>query len=212
MFDDVDHDDLEADAEASDRVLFSVIEAKGEIGDLPVFEAWGILADRYSDDRRLHILALAHDVEENGQDAVRDREAIERALEAIGNGLDPSLRDAHGALSVVIEDALGKASDESYRKARRTIRKLEQALLEEADKKTKGDKPFGVRAAPKPAVDDATLIAKAQGPMKKYAPTETFAVGDRVDHSKFGLGVVLAREENKVEVAFESGRKRLVCA
>ena len=47
LFDDVDAEGVEAGPEAADRALFHCIATRSEVNDLPVDEAWGILADRY---------------------------------------------------------------------------------------------------------------------------------------------------------------------
>jgi len=49
------------------------------------------------------------------------------------------------------------------------------------------------------------------GPAKPYAPTEKFAVGDQVQHKKFGTGLVQRIvDAGKVEIAFPEGVKILV--
>ena len=45
---------------------------------------------------------------------------------------------------------------------------------------------------------------------KKYSPRETFVVDDVVDHPTFGLGLVRAVRDGKVEVAFKQEDKILV--
>ena len=45
---------------------------------------------------------------------------------------------------------------------------------------------------------------------KKYSPRETFVVDDVVDHPTFGLGLVRAIRDGKVEVAFKQEDKILV--
>jgi hypothetical protein len=45
---------------------------------------------------------------------------------------------------------------------------------------------------------------------KKYLPRETFAVDDVVDHPTFGLGIVRAVRDGKVEVGFKQEDKILV--
>ena len=47
---------------------------------------------------------------------------------------------------------------------------------------------------------------------KKYSPRETFVVDDVVDHPTFGLGLVRAVRDGKVEVAFKQEEKVLVHA
>jgi DNA helicase-2/ATP-dependent DNA helicase PcrA len=40
-------------------------------------------------------------------------------------------------------------------------------------------------------------------------PSESFAAGDKVKHSKFGEGVVLAANGKVLEIKFEDGIKKL---
>jgi len=47
---------------------------------------------------------------------------------------------------------------------------------------------------------------------RKYSPRETFVVDDVVDHPTFGLGLVRAVRDGKVEVAFKQEEKILVHA
>jgi hypothetical protein len=47
-------------------------------------------------------------------------------------------------------------------------------------------------------------------PVRTYAPTQTFAVGDVLDHPKFGRGSVMASVAQRIEVEFADGRHTLV--
>ncbi len=211
LFDDVAADALELGADSPDRALFACIESKGALGDLPVDEAWAILADRYGDDARLRLLAVAREIEAHGTDEGRTAEDYARAIDALRPRVDAVLRESFEALEVFRQDALGRAADDAFRRARRTIRHFEQELLEEAATRTAGGRPFGERSSSSgaAAIDDATLLARATGEPRPYSPKTGFAVGDRVSHTKFGLGLVVAREEAKIEVVFAEGRKKL---
>lgn len=48
-------------------------------------------------------------------------------------------------------------------------------------------------------------------PPRRYAASERFAVGERVEHPTFGQGVVELIENGKMTVFFAVGRKLLVC-
>jgi hypothetical protein len=64
---------------------------------------------------------------------------------------------------------------------------------------------------PSPAALDATVAMEAKGPPRRYAPSERFAVGETVEHVKFGEGtVVRVREDGKIEVVFADGPRVLV--
>ena len=63
-----------------------------------------------------------------------------------------------------------------------------------------------VRATAEPARD------VPRGPARPYSPREVFAVGDWIDHTKFGQGKVLQTRSGKIEVRFESGNRLLLHA
>jgi hypothetical protein len=57
------------------------------------------------------------------------------------------------------------------------------------------------------------LKTKDTAAAKTYSPANKYEAGDVLDHSKFGLGVVMSvREGTKIEVRFENGLKTLVQA
>lgn len=216
-FEDVDTDGITIDADADDRVLFHVIETRNEVGDLPVEEAWSILADRYPTDARLRILAWFYDLQANGVDLMRDAATVARALEHLIKtfGVSPELTSLVAMAAVEVgdrdRDALVPveklvAPIPEERIARRTLRKLASAVLDEAEEKTRERRDFGERKER----DAAKVVPK--GPLKKYSPTASFDVGDRVDHPKFGEGVVLGKAEGKIDVAFPDARRRLVAS
>lgn len=215
-FADVAGDNLEIDASSADRAVFCAIESRGEIGDLPVDEAWALLADRYPNDARLRVLALYHDLDQHGADVFRDTASLMRAMNAlietkadreqcaalvamIGAEIDD--RDAVAP----VERALAPIPEE--RVARRLLRKLRDAVLDEAEEKTRDGGMFGERAE-----SGEAKIKPNDGPPKAYSPKETFAVGDRVIHSKFGEGVVIDKVDGKIEVTFPDGKRKLVSA
>ncbi len=67
------------------------------------------------------------------------------------------------------------------------------------------------RKAPAVVVSwDEQFKGKDLSKAKKYSPRETFAVDDVVDHPTFGLGLVRAVRDGKVEVAFKQEDKILV--
>jgi hypothetical protein len=47
-------------------------------------------------------------------------------------------------------------------------------------------------------------------PVRPYAASQTFAVGDLLEHPKFGRGSVIARQAQRIEVEFADGRHTLV--
>ena len=62
-------------------------------------------------------------------------------------------------------------------------------------------------ACPNPA---PALSSDLSRPIRIYKMTETYAPGDRVEHPKFGQGVVgMLPGDGKMNVFFENGRKTL---
>ncbi len=59
---------------------------------------------------------------------------------------------------------------------------------------------------------DEQFKGKDLAQARKYSPRETFAVDDVIDHPTFGLGIVRAVRDGKVEVGFKQEDKVLVHA
>jgi hypothetical protein len=77
------------------------------------------------------------------------------------------------------------------------------------------------RSVKLPAVVSATLLdsiaelahlawKSAEPVARKYAATQKFAVGDRIDHAKFGVGTVVTASVQRVDVEFADGKVTLV--
>jgi cell wall assembly regulator SMI1 len=69
----------------------------------------------------------------------------------------------------------------------------------------------GKRGA-KPAPPPPPIVADPARPVRIYAASTRFAVGDQVVHPTFGTGVVQTVVETKMDVLFESGLRTLVHA
>lgn len=67
-------------------------------------------------------------------------------------------------------------------------------------------KPRGADAGGAPARDSAPVSARA------YTPRDTFAEGEWIEHTKFGVGKVTAARGGKIEVRFKSENRVLVHA
>ncbi|MCT4642806.1 MAG: hypothetical protein N4A33_10985 [Bacteriovoracaceae bacterium] len=80
--------------------------------------------------------------------------------------------------------------------------------------KAKKVKTTKSKAASKKSVNINDLwaqeIASASGTSQKYTIKTKFAVGDLIDHKKFGPGVVQALVDGKIEVLFQHEVKILV--
>jgi hypothetical protein len=94
------------------------------------------------------------------------------------------------------------------------LRRFEREVLKELDERTQDGKPLGVRAVPQagpsPGGDWATAVADKDKPKRPYAADARFERGELLEHSKFGVGVVLGTEPGKVVILFESGVRKLI--
>ncbi|MEP7342410.1 MAG: hypothetical protein ABI977_32080 [Acidobacteriota bacterium] len=54
--------------------------------------------------------------------------------------------------------------------------------------------------------------AESSGPPRAYSMQERFAIGDRVEHQKFGQGVVIDVRASKIDVKFGRELKTLIHA
>ena len=71
-------------------------------------------------------------------------------------------------------------------------------------------KATAARASSRSAKKEGPADADAGGPLRPYSMQDKFAVGDRVDHPKFGLGVVMEVRFGKIDVKFGRELKTLV--
>ena len=83
--------------------------------------------------------------------------------------------------------------------------KRQPSVAERAARPARQAKP--VERFEKPAV-----AADLTKPARSYRASESFAVGERVEHPSFGQGVVEISEPGKITVFFASGRRVLVQA
>ncbi len=70
----------------------------------------------------------------------------------------------------------------------------------------------GARPAPQSAPPPASgpaVEADAEKPVRAYAPSQTYAVRDRIEHPTFGIGVIETIAPGKITVFFASGRRVL---
>lgn len=62
---------------------------------------------------------------------------------------------------------------------------------------------------PRMSKKEAALLAEA-GPARAYSMQSKFAVGDRIEHPKFGTGLVTEVRSGKIDVKFGREQKTLV--
>ncbi len=73
-------------------------------------------------------------------------------------------------------------------------------------------KTAGARSTTRSAKKESMASAENNGPLRSYSMQEKFAAGDRVDHPKFGIGVVVEVRETKIDVKFGRELKTLIHA
>jgi glucose/arabinose dehydrogenase len=66
--------------------------------------------------------------------------------------------------------------------------------------------------APVERFEKPAVAADLARPVKPYRASESFEVGDRIDHVSFGQGVIEISEPGKITVFFATGRRVLVQA
>jgi hypothetical protein len=94
------------------------------------------------------------------------------------------------------------------------LRRYEREVLRELHERTMDNAPLGIRSVPTPQappVDEwGTAVADTTKPRKRYAADISYAKGELVEHSKFGIGLVTGTEPGRVQILFESGSRKLV--
>ena len=65
-------------------------------------------------------------------------------------------------------------------------------------------------ATTRPSRKDATAEPDGTGPLRSYSMQDKFAIGDRIEHPKFGVGVVLEVRFGKIDVKFGREQRTLV--
>jgi hypothetical protein len=68
------------------------------------------------------------------------------------------------------------------------------------------------RSSTRSAKKEVVSVIEEVGPLRAYSMQERFAAGDRVDHPKFGVGVVVEVRAGKIDVKFGREVKTLIHA
>jgi hypothetical protein len=66
------------------------------------------------------------------------------------------------------------------------------------------------RSTTRGAKKDSAAAVENNGPLRAYSMQAKFAAGDRVDHPKFGIGVVVEVRDSKIDVKFGREVKVLI--
>jgi hypothetical protein len=230
MFEDIDDEKRAAfsvSKDAPDRHVVYVIWSNNEIGQLPVHEAWELLYTRYPNDPRFYLFHVYEElITPHASHATWTPsyflDKVQRVLDAGGGKLNPEVRD----LLAVAEDELHPLAEKDAGRldrirarvgtrlgdsaaARKRLGRLETDVVRELHDKTEGGKPIAGGAGG--AADYKSALAAAKGQKKAYSATAKVAVGDLLEHPKFGLGVVTAVDPGRAHILFESGTRKLVC-
>ncbi len=73
-------------------------------------------------------------------------------------------------------------------------------------------KPASTRTSSRTTKKAASSALNESGPLRAYSMSERFSTGDRVEHPKFGLGVVVEVRSAKIDVKFGRELKTLIHA
>jgi len=68
------------------------------------------------------------------------------------------------------------------------------------------------RSSTRGAKKESVPVIEEVGPLRAYSMQERFVAGDRVDHPKFGVGVVVEVRAGKIDVKFGREVKTLIHA
>lgn len=221
---------VEVSRDSSDRLLVYAIWTRNAQGSMPIDQAWGILHERYGDEARFLMLHVYEELVAPRSETWSPGEFIaklRRVLDGAGGRLNPEVRD----LLAVADDDLHPLSEEDSSRldrirarvssrsgdpatARKRLQRLASDVVRELHDRTAGGKAIGRTSGSIPAAaagnEWKTALAAAKGARTPYAATAKVAVGDVVEHAKFGPGVVLAVEPGRASILFESGSRKLV--
>ncbi len=214
MTDAVDDFSSTVDENASDREVLYGIWMRAEAGESAGEEGWALLADRYPDDPRLRLLHLYETLvpKDGASEGVRHADGALRVARRLAKEGPANLKARIADLVTVAEaveaDREADEDDETER-AHAALERFAAETLRDLHDKTRGGKPIAARPAARPPETFAKLLARSPEPAQKYSPSEWFAVGSRVEHPKFGVGVVVGTETARVVVRFADETRKL---
>jgi hypothetical protein len=237
LFEDMaDGEAFDLSEDSDDRALLYAIWTGSEIGDLPMYDGWRILYERYPDDMRLLVALSSEEIQAVEMGSPEQVCAVlEKILDAAKGKLNDEVRDllAFARLDVAddtqtgvrlkkplspatakrvaaIRSRVGKPTEDVWDEGGPAARlaSFRRNLVRVLHDATRGNKPIKRGATKKPdSWRDMLAAAKTK---TKYAPDATFEPGDAVEHAKFGVGVVTGVESGRVTILFESGERKLV--
>lgn len=228
MFEDIDGQKgiIEITRDAADRTIVYAIWARTAPGGISGDKGWAILHERYPNEPRYLLFSTFEQLRERDADWTTTTflERIQKILDTAGGKLNPEVRDLlamaeddfHGlsesdaARLDRIRGRVGARTGDGTAAAKRLSRLTTDVLRELHEKTANGRRIGGSGAAAAGATDWKAAIDAAGTARKPYAATEKVAIGDVVDHPKFGAGVVTGVEAGRANILFESGTRKLV--
>jgi hypothetical protein len=228
MFEDIDGQKgaIEITRDAADRSIVYAIWARTSPSGLSADAAWAILHERYPNEPRFLLFSTYEQLRQREADwtATAFLERVQRILDTAGGKLNPEVRDllamaeddlhglseSDGARLDRIRGRVGARTGDGTAAAKRLSRLAADVVRELHEKTTNGRRIGGSGAAAAGATDWKSAIAAAGTAKKPYSATAKVAIGDVVEHPKFGPGVVTAVEAGRATILFESGTRKLV--
>lgn len=227
MFDDIEPDDHEFGRDHSDREVLARIWGRMEVGDRGVDEGWAILSERYPEEPRFLLLNMYTELSAEQVIGAWSPGYFLQKLEALIERAGGKLEQELGDLLAVATKRLGRLSAPDAARlqrlhgrvtgrvsepsaARERLDRLIEQVLAGLEERTEGNRPIGAAQREAPT-DWQSAVAAASGARRPYSATGPLAVGDLVEHPKFGVGVVTATEPRRAVVRFADGTRKLVC-
>jgi hypothetical protein len=198
----------------------------------PVIEA-GLAAPKLRDDIIAHARArceerhlgafdkLAAQLDDRGLKVLKQPKIPLDAVQAI----QPLLVGArHAVIGATANLAIDRAKDVIARASTEAAERIERPItLRLTPRQVAISRAVDSRVSKLPAqvvhvlVEALTELAElrwrtAEQPIRDYAASQTFAVGERLQHPKFGVGSVTAVSTQKVDVEFPTGKVTLIHA
>jgi hypothetical protein len=228
MFEDMEGaplDETSDPRDASDRELLHGIWARREIGDLPADQAWAELHRRYPQEPRFLLLNAFEELSQPSIPGVytfdyfvakASRLAEEAAMRPWVADL-VALFEAHpdpgrtAAEASALAETRRRVTPPGYSKrgASSRLSRLADTVLRQYHDRSLGNQPLfpgGGAVATPPA-----SAAAPPSPERQYRRDAAYAIGERVHHPSFGVGVVESVVEGKVSIRFAAGMKTLAC-
>lgn len=218
--------------QSSDRLILYAIWRRSRACPLSASQGWEELATRYPEEPRLLLMNAYETLSEAKASSWSPTAFIcklQKIVDRAGGRLNPEVRDL---IAVADDDLHPLTTDEETQltllKARvscrlsephsasKRLQRLGAALIRELHERslqtTSSLMGFCVHLRVADARDWCKAIEAYGGPKPVYSAHVPVAIGDIVDHPKFGPGVVIAQEPGRAMFLFECGPRKLITA